>query len=157
MMLWCENMKIIKGNLIKLALNGTFDVIIHGCNCYCTMGAGFAKAIKTEFPEAQKADNKTNKCSISKLGTYSYATEIKNGNEITIVNAYTQYHYKGQGVLADYKAIRKVFGKIKIDFHGKKIGYPKIGAGLAKGDWDIISEIIRKELIDEDHTLVVVP
>jgi len=43
-----------------------------------------------------------------------------------------------------------VFGKIKIDFHGKKIG-----AGLAKGDWDIISKIIKKELIDEDHTLVV--
>ncbi len=29
-----------------------------------------------------------------------------------------------------------------------------MGAGLAKGDWNIISEIIIKELIDEDHTLV---
>ncbi len=45
-------MKIIKGDLIKLALDGKFDVIIHGCNCYCTMGAGFAKAIQAEFPEA---------------------------------------------------------------------------------------------------------
>ena len=35
-------MKIIKGNLISLALAGEFEVIIHGCNCFCTMGAGIA-------------------------------------------------------------------------------------------------------------------
>jgi O-acetyl-ADP-ribose deacetylase (regulator of RNase III) len=39
-------------------------------------------------------------------------------------------------------------------FSGKRIGYPKIGAGLAGGDWNIISSIIDKELIGEDHTLV---
>ena len=39
-------MKIIKGDLIKLALQGEFDVIVHGCNCFCTMGAGIAKSIK---------------------------------------------------------------------------------------------------------------
>ena len=42
----------IKGDLIKLAIKGDFDVIIHGCNCFCTMGAGIAKSIKTAFPEA---------------------------------------------------------------------------------------------------------
>ena len=40
------------------------------------------------------------------------------------------------------------------DFKGKKIGYPKIGAGLAGGDWDLISHIIHEELAGEDHTLV---
>lgn len=38
-------MKVITGNLIKLAINGDFDVIIHGCNCFCKMGAGIAKQI----------------------------------------------------------------------------------------------------------------
>jgi O-acetyl-ADP-ribose deacetylase (regulator of RNase III) len=55
---------------------------------------------------------------------------------------------------ADYDAIRSVFKKIKSNFSGKRIGYPKIGAGLAGGDWDQISKIIDEELIDEDHTLV---
>lgn len=45
-------MNIVHGDLIQLALAGQFDVIIHGCNCFCTMGAGIAKAIRQEFPEA---------------------------------------------------------------------------------------------------------
>ncbi len=45
-------------------------------------------------------------------------------------------------------------GEVKTRFAGRRIGYPKIGAGLAKGDWDIIAQIIDAELADEDHTLV---
>lgn len=147
-------MKIIKGDLIKLALEGTFDSIVHGCNCFCTMGAGIAKAVKSEFPEAYEADCLTEKGSIDKLGTYSHAITERNGNEITVINAYTQHDFKGPGMKADYDAIRSVFKKIKSDFSGKRIGYPKIGAGLAGGDWDQISKIIDEELAGEDHTLV---
>ena len=147
-------MKIIKGDLIKLALEGNFDVIVHGCNCFCTMGAGIAKVIKSEFPEAYEADCRTEKGSKDKLGTYSHATVERNGNEITVINAYTQHDYKGTGMKADYDAIRSVFKKIKSNYSGKRIGYPKIGAGLAGGDWDQISKIIDEELTDEDHTLV---
>ncbi|MGD9106723.1 MAG: macro domain-containing protein [Desulfobacterales bacterium] len=147
-------MKIIKGDLIKLALEGKFDVIVHGCNCYCTMGAGIAKAIKSEFPEAYEADCETERGSKDKLGTYSHATIEKNGNEIIVINAYTQHGYKGPGMKADYDAIRSVFKKLKSNYSGKQIGYPKIGAGLAGGDWEKISKIIDEELIDEDHTLV---
>jgi O-acetyl-ADP-ribose deacetylase (regulator of RNase III) len=147
-------MKIIKGDLIKLALEGKFDVIVHGCNCFCTMGAGIAGAIKSEFPEAYDADCKTEKGSKDKLGTYSQATIEKNGNKITVINAYTQHDYKGRGIKADYDAIRSVFKKIKLNFSGQRIGYPKIGAGLAGGDWEQISKIIDEALINEDHTLV---
>lgn len=33
-------MKYILGNLIQLADQGNFDVIIHGCNAFTTMGGG---------------------------------------------------------------------------------------------------------------------
>ena len=147
-------MKIIKGDLIKLALEGKFDVIIHGCNCFCTMGAGIAKNIKSEFPEAYEADLKTEKGNKDKLGTYSNAITERNGYKIIIINAYTQHHYKGRRMKADYEAIRSVFKKIKSNYPGKKIGYPKIGAGLAGGDWNIISEVIEEELKNENHVLV---
>ena len=147
-------MKIIKGDLIKLSLEGKFDVIIHGCNCFCTMGAGIAKAIRSEFPEAYEVDCKTEKGSKDKLGTYSQATIERNGNAITVINAYTQHDFEGPGMKADYDAIRSVFKKIKSNYSGKRIGYPKIGAGLAGGDWDQISKIIDEELAGEDHTLV---
>jgi len=38
---------------------------------------------------------------------------------------------------------------------GMRIGYPLIGAGLAGGDWTIISAIIDEELKGEDHALVI--
>jgi O-acetyl-ADP-ribose deacetylase (regulator of RNase III) len=57
-------------------------------------------------------------------------------------------------VKADYQAIRKVMRSVKARFAGKRIGYPKIGAGLAGGDWETIASIIEDELAGEDHTLV---
>lgn len=48
-------MKVIKGDLVELALEGKFDVIIHGCNCFNTMNAGIAKQIKRIFSEANEA------------------------------------------------------------------------------------------------------
>ena len=40
---------VIKGDLIKLALEGKFDVIGHGCNCFCSMGAGIAVPMAKTF------------------------------------------------------------------------------------------------------------
>ena len=148
-------MKEIHGDLIKLAEEGHFDVIIHGCNCFCTMGAGIAKTIKERYPEAYEADCETVSGDKSKLGTYTSAVVESDSNAFTIVNAYTQYDWRGMGLKADYDAIRQVMKEIKIDLGGLVIGYPMIGAGLANGDWKIIKAIIEEELQGEDHTLVI--
>lgn len=49
-------MKTARGDLLAFATAGDFDVIIHGCNCQNTMGAGIAKSIKKQFPAAYDAD-----------------------------------------------------------------------------------------------------
>ncbi|MEM7102746.1 MAG: macro domain-containing protein [Bacteroidota bacterium] len=147
-------MKTVKGDLIKLAEDGIFDVIIHGCNCFCTMGAGIAKTIKQKFPKAYEADLATEKGDKTKLGTITWSESQTRHGELIIVNGYTQYYWGGKGRQADYDAIKSVFETIKEKFSGKRIGYPAIGAGLAGGDWTIISEIIRKALEGEDHTFV---
>ena len=142
------------GDLIALALAGEFDVIIHGCNCQHAMGAGIAKQIKAHFPAAYAADCATPK-GASKLGQISSAQVEANGHPLIIVNAYTQNHWRGKGILADYAAIRAAMRQVKAQFAGKRIGYPKIGAGLARGDWATITPIIDEELAGEQHTLVV--
>jgi O-acetyl-ADP-ribose deacetylase (regulator of RNase III) len=147
-------MKRIKGNLIHLAQEGQFDLIIHGCNCFCTMGAGIAKQIRSQFPQAWEADLATQSGDRSKLGSYSKACINTPSGRLHVINAYTQYHYSGDGVLVDYDAVTKVFTALKNQFHGQRMGYPKIGAGLAGGDWKIISEIIDSALDGETHTLV---
>jgi len=146
-------MKIVSGDLVKLALEGRFQVVIHGCNCFCTMGAGIAKTISNVFPEAHAADLATEKGSRAKLGSYSLATVERGGRALTIVNGYTQYQWRGPRN-ADYDAVRAVMRRVKQEFSGCSIGYPRIGAGLAGGDWSIIALIIDEELAGEDHTLV---
>jgi O-acetyl-ADP-ribose deacetylase (regulator of RNase III) len=148
-------MKIVEGDLITFALEGRFDVIVHGCNCFCTMGAGIARVIQEEFPEAYAADLVTIKGDRNKLGNFSFATVKRNKHEITIVNGYTQFHFHGDSVLVDYDAVQSLFKKVKQQYSGKRIGYPKIGAGLAGGDWERISRIIDQELAEENHSLVI--
>lgn len=147
-------MKTIKGDLIQLALANEFDVIIHGCNCFCTMGKGIAKSIKTHFPQAYEVDLETEKGDKSKLGTITFANVEVNEKKLIVVNGYTQYNWKGRGRKVDYNAIRNVFQLMKIHFSGLQIAYPAIGAGLVGGDWAIISTIIDEELENEQHTFI---
>ena len=145
-----KGLKFIEGDLIEMAKNKEFDVIIHGCNCFNTMGAGIALQIKRNFKPAYEVDQKTKKGDKKKLGTYTYA-EV---DGVTIVNAYTQYKFSKDIDDINYWAVRQVMRKISRDFKGKKMGYPMIGAGLAGGDWDLISLIIHEEFQGENHTLV---
>jgi len=147
-------MLTIRGDLLQLALDGKFDVIVHGCNCQCQMGKGIALSIKQRFPEAYIADRATSKGDPAKLGTVSIAEIKRESRTFHIVNGYTQFHWRGTGVKADYAAIRKVMQAVKAAFAGKRIGYPKIGAGLAGGDWETIVSIIDDELAGEYHTFV---
>lgn len=153
-------MKSIDGDLLKLAKNGYFDIIVHGCNCFHTMGAGIARQVKNIFPEAYTVDvSETIKGDKEKLGTISYVN-LKNalGNPLTIVNGYTQYSIYGKKKAVDYDAIRSVFEIIREHFllgnPKLKMGLPRICAGLAGGDWNKISKIIDDELKGYNYTLV---
>lgn len=115
---------------------------------------GLQRLSRKTFPEAYKADLATTKGSREKLGSISAATVTRGGRQITIVNGYTQFHWRGSGVLVDYDAVKTVMTEVKSRFGGRRLGYPKIGAGLARGDWRLIAQIIDAELAGEDHTLV---
>jgi O-acetyl-ADP-ribose deacetylase (regulator of RNase III) len=148
-------MQIIQGDLLKLADAGRFDVIVHGCNCFCSMDAGIARAIANKWPEAYEADRATSVGDRTKLGTFTTATvTTQAGTELTVVNAYTQFDYRGPGPKIDYGALEAAFRRLADAFPEARIGYPKIGAGLAGGDWSRIAAIIDDALGGLDHTLV---
>lgn len=129
------------------------QTIIHGCNCFRSFGAGIAKSIKKRYPKAYEADLNTGHGDKNKLGHYSYA---KLSDDKTIINAYTQYAYGRNKVNVDYDAISKVFELINKDFANHiNIGIPTIGAGLAGGDWNIISDIINKKTPDLNIALYI--
>lgn len=138
-------MKYVKGDIVELAKTGQYDVVMHGCNCFCNMGSGVAVAIRKQWPNAYAADLKTEKGSPLKLGSYSMHHDAALG--IYIVNAYTQYKFGRAGQkYVEYAAIKRVceaFAK-----GNSKILIPKIGAGLGGGDWAVIEKIFDHYLGD---------
>lgn len=136
-------LKHVKGNLIKLANDGEFDVIIHGCNCYNNMGAGIALSIAWNFPQAEEADKKTIAGDYNKLGNYTKATGFTKTNPVEtfqIINAYTQYGCDARKSvdMFEYAAFEVILQKLAQEFPKARFGLPYIGMGLAGGDSDTI-------------------
>lgn len=140
----------VKGNVLTAFASDKFDMLIHGCNCFNTMGKGIAKSISNIYPEVLIADNETIKGDKTKLGKYTHVL-TRDG---VIVNAYTQYDYWTKNkVLCDYDAVRSVFRDINTKFIGRNICIPLIGCGLAHGDWKVVSKIIEEETTNNKITL----
>lgn len=144
------NYKEVDGDLIKLAKNGEFNIIVHGCNTFATMGAGIAVDIKENFPSAFYADKVflTDKPNKFKLGRISYSrVRVADNKELIVVNAYTQYV---PGPDFRLPALVKALSEIQKRFAKKgeklKIAFPKIGCGIGGGDWDIVKDVIVQEL-----------
>lgn len=139
-----DMLKKVKGNLIDLAEQGKFNVIVQGCNCFNTMGGGIAKEIRQRYPAAASIDIDTVRGDYNKLGNYTVAVnqgERKLGFDI--INAYTQYDMStGQDVF-EYAAFQLILQKLAFAYPGKRFGFPLIGQGLAKGDPVRINEMLE--------------
>ena len=165
------------GNLITLAQEGFFDVITHGCNCFCTMGAGIAPQMARAFGcDKFPMEAPQYKGDKTKLGTIDYEWQSINiyreiegprtgaapdfgTHNLAVVNSYTQYRYgrnheDGDKMPVDYNAISSCMRRINLLFAGKTIGLPLIGCGLAGGDWNIVKNIFETELFAMDVWVV---
>jgi hypothetical protein len=129
------------------------------------MGAGIAPQMAKSFG-CDRFKMELHGPDINKLGNIDYQTFVlgektiwsledaknnRNEPELIVVNAYTQYtygrnHKDGAIVPFDYEAFTLCMRKMNKVFGGKHIGMPKIGAGLAGGDWNRIEKIINDEL-----------
>ena len=135
-----NKMNVIKGDLIELGKNNEFDIIIHGCNCFNTMGGGIAYQIAEHFPDARLADDDTVRGDPGKLGSYTIGMH----GRLVIINAYTQFHMSREGEdVFEYLAFKRVLDKISHRFGKWRIGLPLIGMGLAGGDPERILPMIE--------------
>ena len=133
-------MNIIKGDLLALGKANEFDIIVQGCNCFNTMGAGVALQIKNQFPDAELADNETVRGDPGKLGTYT----IGMSGRLVIINAYTQFGISSRGEdVFEYTAFQRVLDKLAFRFGIWRIGFPMIGMGLAGGNKERILTMLE--------------
>jgi O-acetyl-ADP-ribose deacetylase (regulator of RNase III) len=151
-------MRTIKGDLIKLAEEGKFDIIIHGCNCFHKMRSGLAKQLADRYPIVEETDRQTEYGDRNKLGTGRLVSVKSKTSDIwfSIFNVYTQYYWSRKEDVFEYDAFQKFLDyqyksmvesqQLIKEFNLEKyrFGFPQIGAGLAGGDWSRISKMIEK-------------
>jgi len=133
-----------KGNLMHF----TEDAFGHGCNCMKRMGKGVAKFVKEQYPELYMADQNSPVTENERLGSFT-TCKLRNGK--IGYNIYSQFDYRKQygdkDININYKALEDGIELVLQDVKEKglkSLALPKIGAGLAGGDWKIIENIINK-------------
>jgi len=126
----------IQGNL----LDTTVSAIAHGVNCQNTMGSGVAKALFTKWPEIKSKYHDF--CNMNGPSHRLSQVQAVNTDDKTILNCFTQewYGYDGRKYVS-YDAIYECFNFIS-QFYDE-VAIPKIGCGLAGGDWNVVKEIIN--------------
>lgn len=169
----------IEGDLIKLAKEGRFDVICHGCNCFCVMGSGLAPQMAKAFGAHKfPMEEEGLAGSINKLGCIDHETvwinkktqvvltdiqmvphEAKDYYQLEVVNCYSQFgfgrnHKEGSVAPLDYEALALCLRKMNHTFEGEHIGLPQIGCHLAGGDWNVVKKMIQDEFTKCDVTVV---
>ena len=151
-------MKVIVGDLLE---NVTHDaIIVHGCNAQGVMGGGFALQVKNKYPRAYEGYRRHLERCLEEEGCYDEkvlggGVSVCVGNNLYIANMITQNKFGTDKRHANYEAIAHAFELVakESDKRNLPIHYPMIGAGLAGGNWNIISTIIDTTLMGYDHTL----
>ena len=70
----------VSGNLVTLAKEGRFDVIAHGCNCFCRMKRGLAPALAEAFKCDSFPLERTKEYSVNEYGDTTYYETGNEGN-----------------------------------------------------------------------------
>jgi O-acetyl-ADP-ribose deacetylase (regulator of RNase III) len=131
----------VKGDATQPQGDGN-KIIVHICNDIGAWGAGFVLAISKKWyaPEMAYRNNKKRE-----LGSVDF---IRVADDIIVANMIAQ---KGIGCDAEgnppiqYGALRIALNKV--NHHawttGSSIHMPRIGCGLAGGDWNKVEQIIK--------------
>lgn len=124
----------------------TAGVIAHGVNCAGAFNAGVARQVRKLYPLAYQFYLRKFQNGGWKLGDVQLVSVTE---QLIIANCATQKGYgyaNSQNVFADYKAIATVFKKLALLSTDKnlEIALPRIGAGLAGGDWNTIKTMLEE-------------
>lgn len=144
---------VVKGDLLSV----TEGVIAHGVNCRGAFGSGVAGAIAKKFPWVRDSylhkyntegwvlgDVQLVKSDGTNQPKKSTMQGILNIPGVVFANCATQDDFGTDKVNLDYSALEKCIDKV-LHFCAKAklpLAIPRIGCGLAGGDWETVQEII---------------
>jgi O-acetyl-ADP-ribose deacetylase (regulator of RNase III) len=135
------DIKYVKGDATQPIGEGN-KIIVHVCNDIGAWGAGFVLAISKKWKQPEIAYHLMKDKSLGKVDF------IRVENDIMIANMIAQ---KGIGrdpegnPPINYGALRITLNEVNRQAYmtGSSIHMPRIGCGLAGGDWNKVEEIIK--------------
>ncbi len=151
--------KIVTGCLLDAFDKREVDVIGHVVNCQGVQGSGIAKAIKDKFIHEYQYYKEFCNYFISPndlLGQTQFVpaslTEVTSSKGI--YNLFAQLDYGSKTRDLNYGAMGKCLHFMSKDTMGMTVGFPfKMGSDRAKGDWNIVLEMIEFYFKDHDVTI----
>ena len=119
--------------------------LIHSGNAQGVMGSGVAATLRKLHPAAYEAYRDAHETRGLSLGEVIWADS--NGVLVGTLIGQDRYGRDKNVVYVDYDAIRSGIREVNTVVVGEyeNVGMPMLGAGLANGNWSIISKIIEEE------------
>ena len=154
-----ENKIIYKiGDALNTTNNKETTIITHICNDAGGWGAGFVVAISKKWTTPEKEYRKWYKEKNNfKLGQTQF---IKVENNVFVANMIAQHGYKNYNnpIPIKYEALKECLSNVATYALKNNciIQMPRIGTGLAGGEWCKIEEIINETLIKQGIKVIVV-
>jgi O-acetyl-ADP-ribose deacetylase (regulator of RNase III) len=137
-------LKYVKGDLFDFKAG----IIAHCVNCVGAFGAGVAGQIARLYPGARTAYLMVHERSGWELGM-TQLIQVSKEPDLIIANVAGQYDFGTHKVQVDYSALaiglEKVFKFAELE--NMSVALPKIGCGLAGGDWGTVERIITTLLM----------
>lgn len=109
------------------------------------MGSGVARALFEKWPAVKEEYHMYCEAYIDEAPSQmlGIVERIPVQDNKIVLNMFTQVRYGYDDTrYVNYGAIAKCFNNINFDNNIKRLAIPKIGCGLAGGDWNIVKEII---------------
>lgn len=157
----CMSLQYVLGDATCPAGPGP-KILVHICNDIGAWGRGFFLPLSRRYPETElryKAWAQGQEAVPFALGQVQFVRVLP---DLEVANLIGQHDIarKGQALAQPpvrYEAIREGLGRVRAQARraGASVHMPRIGAGLAGGDWSVMERIIHEELVDHGLTVVV--
>lgn len=152
----------VNGDATNPRLEGP-KVIVHCCNNIGKWGAGFVLALSRKWPVVEKEYKKWYQGQMNDsyctgkfgLGNVQFVLVEQDTWVANIIGQEGIYIDNDGNPPIRYPSIRKGLQEVKnfASFRDASVHMPKMGAGLAGGNWDTIEGLIKDELADLDVTV----
>lgn len=134
-------------------------IICHVCNDLGRWGSGFVLAISKRWPEPEASyrDWYGRKDGTFALGEIQV---VKVDATLWVANMVAQHGIKmskSSGPPIRYESLEKCLSKLAIEANKRKasVHMPRIGCGLAGGDWATVEDIVKRTLVDKSVAVTV--